>query len=357
MAAKKKYNAKRNTQSSGVVVTGEPDRSVYSIDPNYEVVDSSGWMTKYCGLFYNQAEDYWEPPISRKGLADIANANAYHGSLLKARSNYVTARFQSGGNMRRREMNAFAYDYMLCGDAALVKLRNRLGRVVGLAPIPSIYLRQRKNGDFCQLSRTLDEWGTCEQIDYLEEDIIFLPQYDPQQQIYGLPDYIGGLQSALLNRDATLFRRRYFENGAHMGFIFYATDPNLSVKDEEMLKEKIASSKGVGNFQSMFVNIPNGSEKGIQLIPVGDIATKDEFERIKNITAQDILTAHRFPTGKAGIIPQGIAAQSDPLKTDWVYTKDETLLVCQLIMDEVNSDPEIPASLKMKFDLSNEMVS
>lgn len=107
----------------------------------------------------------------------------------------------------------------------------------------------------------------------------------------------------------------------------------------------------------MFVNIPNGSEKGIQLIPVGDIATKDEFERIKNITAQDILTAHRFPTGKSGIIPQGIAAQSDPLKTDWVYTKDETLLVCRLIMDEVNSDPEIPASLKMEFDLSNEIES
>lgn len=356
MAPKKKFNKRTSNANTGVVVTGEPDRSVYSLDPSYEVVDSSSWLTQYCGLFYNHAGDYWQPPISRKGLADIANANAYHGSLLKARSNYVTSRFQTGGNMRRRELNAFVYDYMLCGDAALVKLRNRLGRVVGLAPIPSIYLRQRKNGDFCQLLRNDDDmFGVTEQQSYRAEDVIFLPQYDPQQQVYGLPDYMGGLQSALLNRDATLFRRRYYKNGAHMGFIFYATDPNLSVTDEEMLKEKIASSKGVGNFQSMFVNIPNGGEKGIQLIPVGDIATKDEFERIKNITAQDILTAHRFPTGKAGIIPQGIAAQSDPLKTDWVYTKDETLLVCQLIMDEVNRDPEIPASLKMVFDLDNEM--
>lgn len=312
-------------------------------------------MTRYCGLFYNHAGNYWEPPISRLGLAEIANANAYHGSLIKARSNYVTGRFQSGGNMKRRELNAFVYDYMLCGDAALVKLRNRLGRVVGLAPIPSIYLRQRKDGDFCQLIRGIDEFGSTKQQSYKGEDVIFLPQYDPQQQVYGLPDYMGGLQSALLNKDATLFRRRYYKNGAHMGFIFYATDPNLSVKDEEMLKEKIASSKGVGNFQSMFVNIPNGHEKGIQLIPVGDIATKDEFERIKNITAQDILTSHRFPTGKAGIIPQGVRGADDPLKVDWVYTKDETLLVCQLIMDEVNSDPEIPGSLKMKFDLENKM--
>ncbi len=72
----------------------------------------------------------------------------------------------------------------------------------------------------------------------------FLPQEDLQQQVYGLPDYLGSLQSSLLNRDATLFRRRYYKNGAHMGFIFYATDPNLSDDDEQMLKEKIASSKG-----------------------------------------------------------------------------------------------------------------
>lgn len=334
----------------------EPAQSVYSLDSNYEVVNSSDWMTRYCALFYNHAGDFWEPPISRRGLAQIANANAYHGSALKARSNYVSARFEGGGNMKRREMNAFVYDYMLCGDAAFLKLRNGFGRVVGLAPIPSIYLRQRKNGDFCQLLRKEDEWGITEQQPYRGEDVIFLPQYDPQQQIYGLPDYMGGLQSALLNKDATLFRRRYFKNGAHMGFIFYATDPNLSVKDEEMLKEKIASSKGVGNFQSMFVNIPNGSEKGIQLIPVGDIATKDEFERIKNITAQDVLTAHRFPTGKAGIIPQGVRGADDPLKVDWVYTKDETLLVCQLIMDEINSDPELPRSLHLNFNLTNDMI-
>ncbi len=42
-----------------------------------------------------------------------------------------------------------------------------------------------------------------------------------------------------MNKDATLFRRRYYKNGAHMGFIFYATDPNLSEDDEDMLKQKI----------------------------------------------------------------------------------------------------------------------
>ena len=61
-----------------------------------------------------------------------------------------------------------------------------------------------------------------------------------------MPDYLGGLQSALLNQDATLFRRKYFLNGAHMGFIFYATDPNMDDDTEEEMKEMIASSKGWG---------------------------------------------------------------------------------------------------------------
>ncbi len=118
-----------------------------------------------------------------------------------------------------------------------------------------------------------------------------------------MPDYLGCLQSALLNQDATLFRRKHFLNGTHMGFIFYVTAPNMDDDTEEEMKEMIASSKGVGNFRSMFVNIPDGKPDGIKLIPVGDIATKDEFAAIKGITAQDVLTSHRFPAALAGIIP------------------------------------------------------
>jgi len=321
--------------------------SVYSIDPTPEPVDPATWITHYSELVYNEAEGYWEPPIDLEGLAKIANANAYHGSLLKARANYVAARFQGGGNIRKRHINAFCWDYFGFGMGALLKLRNHFGKVVGLHPLPMMYMRKRDNGDFVQLLR--DNQTRV----YRGEDVIFLPQYDPQQQIYGLPDYLGSLQSSLLNQDATLFRRRYYLNGAHMGFIFYARDPNLSEADENSMREAIASSKGVGNFRSMFVNIPNGEEKGIQLIPVGDIATKDEFERIKNITAQDVLVGHRFPAGKGGLMPQPGSNFPDPEKVGREYAKDEIIPVCEMIMDEINNVIDIPTSMKITFDLSN----
>ncbi|MFA0179601.1 phage portal protein [Vibrio cyclitrophicus] len=324
-----------------------PD-SVYHIDSSPESVDSNSWMTSYSDLFYNDSENYWEPPISRQGLSETSRANAYHCSILKARANHVAARFTGGGGLTRRQVQFFGNNYFTFGDAAFLKIRNGFGVPVRLHPLAGMHMRRRKNGDFVMLGRDSSQRV------YKQKDIIFLPQDDLQQQIYGVPDYLGSLQSSLLNKDATLFRRRYFKNGAHMGFIFYASDPNLSEEDEKKMKETIASSKGVGNFRSMFVNIPNGKEKGIQLIPVGDIATKDEFERIKNITAQDILVGHRYPAGKGGMMPQPGSTFPDPEKVGREYAKDEIIPVCELIMDEVNNDPEIRnlKHLHLKFDIA-----
>ncbi|MGF1717872.1 phage portal protein, partial [Photobacterium chitinilyticum] len=109
-----------------------------------------------------------------------------------------------------------------------------------LPPLPSTYLCKNKKGDYWLLER--DDKKRL----YKQKDVIFIKQYDPAQQVYGSPDYLGCVQSALLNNDATTFRRRYYKNGLHMGFIFYASDTNLSKADEEDLKEKMASSRGVG---------------------------------------------------------------------------------------------------------------
>ena len=148
---------------------------------------------------------------------------------------------------------------------------------------------------------------------------------------------------------STLFRRKYFFNGAHMGFIFYATDPNMDDDTEEEMKEMIASSKGVGNFRSMFVNIPDGKPDGIKLIPVGDIATKDEFAAIKGITAQDVLTAHRYPPALAGIIPtNGGGGLGDPEKYDATYARNEVLPLCELVQDSINS-AGLPRALWVDF--------
>lgn len=328
---------KENADNKSVMFSfGEPEP--YHDFNNYD----------YNEIYYNEADDYWETPLDRLGIDKLTRINAYHGAILMARRNMISGRFLSGG-MSMLQMQATVHNYLEFGDVALLKIRNHLGQVVRFIPLPSAHLRKSKGGDFRLLER--DDVIT----KYKAKDIIFIKQYDALQQVYGGVDYLGCVQSALLSNDATMFRRRYFKNGLHLGFIFYATDPNLSAKDEEELKEKMASSKGVGNFRSMFVNIPNGSEKGIQLIPVGDVATKDEFERIKNITAQEVLTGHRFPAELAAIIPSG-GTRGDPIKFNYVYNENEVIPACKIIMDSINSDPEIALSSKLRvaFNLENE---
>lgn len=331
---KKKFEKKETEQNDESVMFsfGEPEAFDFN---NYE----------YSELFYNDMDGYWEPPLDRRGLNKLTRANAYHGAILKARRLMLAGRYKSGG-MEDHHIHAAINDFLEFGDVPIIKIRNGFKQVIGLHPMPSMHARKDKKGNIILLGR--DD----QKKKYKKEDVIFVSQYDPVQQVYGAPDYLGCVQSALLSADATTFRRRYYKNGLHMGFIFYASDPNLSKEDEAELKEKMASSRGVGNFRSMFVNIPNGKEKGIQLIPVGDVATKDEFEKIKNITAQEVLTGHRFPAELAAIIPNG-GTRGDPVKFNSVYNQNEVIPACKLFMKAVNRDPEVPKRLHLQFDLEN----
>ncbi|MCZ5375724.1 hypothetical protein O5698_23240 [Escherichia coli] len=123
-----------------------------------------------------------------------------------------------------------------------------------------------------------------EDLVYPPGEVVFLAIYDPQQQVYGVPDYIHGMESAMLNVDATRFRRKYYKNGAHLGYILYSTDPNMTPELEEEFRKEIENSKGAGNFKSMFINIAGGDKEGVKVIPIGDSGTgQDEFLNINFI--------------------------------------------------------------------------
>ncbi|MNV03203.1 Phage portal protein [compost metagenome] len=111
-------------------------------------------------------------------------------------------------------------------------------------------------------------------------------------------------QSALLNESATLFRRRYYTNGSHAGFILYMTDPQPEGMDVDALRQALRHSRGPGNFRNLFVHSPNGKKDGLQLIPISEVAAKDEFTGIKRVTRDDILAALRIPPQLLGIVPQ-----------------------------------------------------
>ncbi|NKF27012.1 phage portal protein [Pseudomonas sp. BGM005] len=284
----------------------------------------SGNIGEYVGVFPSDDGKIYKPPVSRAGLAKLLRANAHHGAIPKFKRNLLLREFIASAGCGTETMGRAGLDYMVFGEAYFYNDTNAFGQVLALQHLPAINMRVRVDGGYVMLLPDNKE------MEFEAHEISHVLDYDVEQNIYGVPDYLGGLQALLLNEAATLFRRRYYSNGAHAGYIFYTNDPDLTEEDEEELRAQISASKGVGNFRSMFVNIPNGKENAIQIIPVGDFQAKDELEKVKNITRNDVIAAWRMNPALAGIIPENTGGFGDIEKIDRVYTSNEIRPICQL---------------------------
>lgn len=162
-----------------------------------------------------------------------------------------------------------------------------------------------------------------------------LQEHDVSQEIYGLPEYLSCLQSAFLNEAATLFRRRYYINGAHAGFVFYLSESGMQDKDVSAIREQIRKAKGVGNFKNLFLHVPDGKKDGVQILPISEVAAKDEFLGIKNTTRDDILAAHRVPPQLIGVVPANTGGFGDVEKAESVFVRME-IEPLQMRLLEVN---------------------
>jgi len=112
--------------------------------------------------------------------------------------------------------------------------------------------------------------------------VFHLIEPDINQELYGLPEYLSALNSAWLNEAATLFRRKYYQNGAHAGYILYMTDAAQSSSDVDRMRQAMRDTKGLGNFRNLFMYAPNGKPDGIKILPLSEVATKDDFLTSKN---------------------------------------------------------------------------
>lgn len=208
-----------------------------------------------------QAGDWYEPPVSLAALARLLRAGAHHESALRLKVNVLTSTFIPSRWFSPGMFRAFALDYMALGNAYLERRRNMLGELLELRHALGKYVRRGvEPGRFFFVTDLQSPH------EFARGDVFQLREQDIHQEIYGLPPYLGALQSVLLNEAATLFRRRYYNNGSHAGFILYVTDAAQSQADIDKMREQLTKTKGMGNFRNLFYYAPNGKKDGIQLI-------------------------------------------------------------------------------------------
>ncbi|MDP3579157.1 phage portal protein [Methyloversatilis sp.] len=249
---------------------------------------------------------WYETPISFEGLARSARSAPHHSSPMYVKRNALVSTFEPHSMLKREHFSRLALDFIIFGNTYVERANSRTGRALSLTPSPAKYTRRGVDLDTYFFVR-----GFRQEHEFARGSVFHMMEPDINQEVYGLPEYLSALNSAWLNEASTLFRRRYYLNGSHAGFILYMTDAAQNPDDIDKLREAMRQAKGPGNFRNLFMYAPNGKEKGLQIIPVGEVAAKDEFFNIKNVTRDDLLAAHRVPPQLMSIIPNNTGGFGD----------------------------------------------
>lgn len=261
---------------------------------------------------------WYEPPMSWEGLARSFRASTHHSSALYFKRNVLASTFIPHKLLDRATFRKWALDFLTFGNAYLERRPNMLGGNLGLDHSLAKYVRRGAD-----LDAYFYVHGFKTEHEFKKGSVFHLMECDINQEIYGLPEYLATLQAAWLNESATLFRRKYFQNGSHAGFIMYITDAAHQQADVDSIREALKQSKGPGNFKNLFMYAPNGKKDGIQIIPVGEVAAKDDFLNIKNVSRDDVLAAHRIPPQLMGIVPGNTGGFGAILPAAQVFARNE----------------------------------
>jgi len=267
---------------------------------------------------------WYEPPISLEGLSRTFRAAPHHSSALMVKVNLLTSSFIEHPLLDRATFQGLALDFMVLANCYLEEVTAVSGRTMKFERSLAKYTRRGVEAGkfyFMKGGRMGGLFGEHEFNDQVHQ----LKEADLNQEVYGVPYYLSSLNSAFLNEAATIFRRRYYQNGSHAGFILYMTDAAQQESDIDDLRDALKNAKGPGNFRNLFVYAPNGKKEGIQLIPVGEVAAKDEFLGIKNTSRDDILAAHRVPPQLLGVVPANAGGFGDVAKARDVFFQNEIM--------------------------------
>lgn len=110
-------------------------------------------------------------------------------------------------------------------------------------------------------------------------------------------------------------------------------------------------AKGSGNFRNLLMYSPNGKKDGIQIIPLSEVAAKDEFLNIKNVSRDDMMAAHRVPPQMMGIMPSNVGGFGDVEKASLVFVRNE-LIPLQKRFKELNDWLGVNAIEFIDYDLN-----
>jgi len=283
---------------------------------------------------------WYEPPISMIGLGRCYRMSSHHQSALLLKRNLLAKSFIPSRWLTNADFARWALDWLIFGNAYLERIDNMANRPLALKPSPAAYTRVGVNADAFWFVRSNLLLGQA--FEFKPGSVHHLVEPDPLQEIYGMPEYLSALQAGLLNEAATIFRRRYYKNGSHAGFILYISEEGLNTTDSDAIRKAMKDAKGPGNFRNLYLHIPKGKKDGVQLMPIASLGAQDEFLNIKDVTRDDVLAAHRVPPQLLGVVPKNTGGFGNMVDAANNFFEQEIQPIQQRML-EVNDWLGLPA--------------
>ncbi|MFD0726951.1 phage portal protein [Lysobacter brunescens] len=300
---------------------------VFSFDEPTAVMDRAE-LFDFFELMHNGR--WYDPPVAPSHLAKLFEASPHHSSAIYAKRNILLSTFIPSRMMDAATFSASCLDLLVFGDAYLERRMAINRRPLKLQHSLSMYTRVGTNPG--------QHWfvqNYAAPFEFAPDSVFHLREPDLRQEIYGRPQYLAAIQSLLLDDAATVFRRRYYANGSHAGFILYINDALHESTDIEAIKAALRDSRGKGNFRNFFIYSPNGKNDGVKLIPISEVASKDDFKAIKETSRNDILAAHRVPPQLLGLVPNNTGGFGKASEAAEVFVANE-LLPLQIMFRQIN---------------------
>lgn len=312
----------------------------FSFGEDVSVIDGRAAWSYFEGIW--RSGQWYEPPVPFLGLAKAYRMAAHHQSAIGLKLNLLRRHFIPSRFMDADTHDRLALDYLQMGNCFAEAVPNMAGRVLRYRHALALHTRVGvEAGSYFWVLPDPMAMGSTGVHEFANGSVAHVMEPDIEQEIYGLPGWLGALNSGLLNESATLFRRRYYINGGHAGFIFLLTDSTITQKDYEAIGEQLRNTKGRNNFRNILLHLPNGKKDSVTLIPISEVAAKDDFLGIKDATRDDVLAAHRVPPQLLGIIPKSAGGFGDVRTANDMFFINEIEPIMRR-MEQINDHAGLP---------------
>lgn len=282
-------------------------------------------------FYFGEASVYqkwYTPPYDSDALAKTLHASSHHSSPIYVKRNILASTFIPHPKLDYQTFNKLVLDFLIFGNCYPQRTRSLTGRLLKIEAPLAKYMRVGIDGDIFYFVND----SFIEPHEYDARNVLHLKSPDVNQEVYGCPEYLSALNAVWLDESATLFRRKYYLNGSHAGYILYINDGAANKDDITKIRQALKNSKGPGNFRNLFLYSPNGKKDGIQIMPISEVSANDDFWKIKDASRIDINAAHRVPPQLLGATPTNTAGFGDSVKAAKVFAINELLPLQNLFL-------------------------